>query len=218
MKIFYLRITKVVALYLTVTLFFGCEKEEEPPPEIVNEPCTNLPQFVDDEHEEAFDKKGSSCISNSIYSDNQVGTATLIESPEQPNCSVPDLHFFKLHLGNTDSYYPQRTFDIDIYFLDNQPIVAGVQYDLSEGWINGYYTYLKEEETITTKITSGYLTLAETDEADLFGNINIESSPFEIEENDNSSAIGEGEFEQNGKKITLEGNFLAVDLGVSCGG
>lgn len=180
-----------------------------------SESCEDLPQFSNDQHEQFFSLLGSSCVSTSLYDHNQVGHATLIESDGSPECSVEE-PYFKIHLGHADANDWSLSFDVDVYMLTQTAPEIGDEFDLSEDWLNVYYSYNVDGVIKLVKATSGTLTLSTTDEeADMLGEISFDGTEFETDQDLESATLGNGNFVEDGDVISIEGRFLLQDQGLT---
>ncbi|MGM0477986.1 MAG: hypothetical protein ACQERC_02100 [Bacteroidota bacterium] len=206
-------------------LFVGCQKDENNDPDPSGEgsgggnnvtSCDNLPQFADEQHQNFYSTIGSSCVTTSYYDHNQIGSATLVESDANPECSVPDTAYYKIHMGHANAEDQTVSFDVDIFFLTDVPVTAGDEYDLSENWIHAYWSFNDNGAIKQVKATEGSLVLSATDEnADLEGELTFEGEEFVVEEAIDSHVKGLGEFVQNGEQVSVSAHFLAQDHGLT---
>lgn len=214
----------IIYFSLFSLLLIGCNKDNEEPEDNTNndnssneqtQSCETLPQFPDQQSENLFSSIGNSCLSNDWYENNQQGSATLLESDGNPNCSIEGIHYFKFHLGHADIDNESKTFDVDIYILSEDKPVYGDEYDLSSNDLNVYYSYFDDGVLKSAKATKGSLTLSESGQADFYGEFNFEAETFIFEQGVEATVEGNGSFAENPDVINVEGKFLAIDKGLT---
>ncbi|MCH8546028.1 MAG: hypothetical protein LAT54_04790 [Cryomorphaceae bacterium] len=176
--------------------------------------CDNMPQFANEQHQQAFSMIGSSCLTTSLYDHNQVGSATMVESDGSPECMI-DTAFYKIHMGHADFDDYTKTFDVDVYMLTVDPINVGDEIDLSANTVNAYYTYTQNNVIKTAKITGGTLKVEAASDADFGGEFSFNASEFEVGSGIDAFVVGSGSFVTGGDEVVASGRFLLQDHGLS---